>query len=708
MDPGKKSFFIRTGVIMFWIMLAIYAATTVLSGLLQKAPKIKASSLGEIQVPTAEEGRNLPVIWGTCCLQAPNVVWYSDYKVQPIKKSMGIMAFGRTYTAGYRYYLGMDLALCHGPVDELVDILAGTGEDLKKLSWRGTGDGLPNIIATIRLVFQALMSRYSSDQPGPGPVTNPDGSISLYVAAQTVFGGDEKEGGIAGAGRFYPGNDTQESNNYISTRMGITYPAYRKICHMVCSQWYMGTSQYMKKLAFVLRRTPSNLGLTSGQANIGGDANPAEIIYECLKMKHWGLGFPDARFNLNSFKLAGQTLSSEGFGMSLMMDSPQQADKTIETVLQHIDGVCYQDPSTGHWTLKLIRPDYDVASIPEFDEHDIAECEFSRGSWEDTLNEVKVTYTDRNRWKKGLVQAHEPANFAIRQGELATQTIDFSGFSNATAAQKACNRELRTHSYPIGKGRVRINRKGWPLRMGSPFKLTWSPLGISGMAVRVTSIDYGNLTDGMIEVEFCEDIFKANYTSYAPPSSSSWTDPAGDPVAPTAQLAIEAPYQMLDGITSPHVLVGAVRGDGVSLGYSVMTDEGAGYVPTNEASAFCPCGLLQTAYPRNTASLDAVGLVVIGTDLEILVSIDAAGRDRGDSLLYFADTGEICAWQSIVDNVDETCTITGIVRGVYDTIPADHAAGTRVYFIRNGGADYLADFRATVLADSEQSIILND
>ena len=678
---------------MFWIMLAIYAATTVLSGLLQKAPKIKAASLGEIQVPTAEEGRNLPVIWGTCCLKAPNVVWYGDYKVEAIKKSMGIMSFGRSYTAGYRYYLGMDLALCHGKVDALVDILAGTGEDLKSLDWQGGGNMSP-----IRWFHI----------PSLPPVTNPDGSISLNVASKNIFGGDDKEGGISGAGRFYPGNDTQESNAYMSTRLGTTYPAYRKICHMVCNRWYLGTSQYIKNLAFVLRRTPSNLGLTSGQSNISGDANPAEIVYECLQMKHWGLGFPEARFDVDSFNTAGQTLASEGFGLSMVIDTPQQADRTIETVLQHIDGVCYQDPSTGLWTLKLIRPDYNIATIPTFDENDIAECEFSRGSWEDTLNEVKVTYTDRSKWKQAMVQAHDPANFAIRQGELATQTIDFSGFSNAVAAQKACNRELRANSCPIGKGRVRINRKAWSLRMGSPFKLTWPPLGISGMAVRATGIDYGNLTDGMIEVEFCEDIFTANYTSYSPPSGSSWTNPIGDPAVPAAQLAIEAPYQMLDGITAPRVLVGAVRGDGVSLGYGVMTDEGAGYVPTNEVTAFCPCGLLQAAYARNTASTDTVGFILAGTDLENLVSIDAAGRDRGDSLLYFADTGEICAWQTITDNEDGNYTITGIVRGVYDTIPTDHAESARVYFIRNGGADYLTDFRATVLADSEQSIILND
>ncbi len=680
----------------WWVTLLLYAGSVVLSGLLQKAPKTKAAGLGELQVPTAEEGRNLPVIWGTCCLKSPNVVWYGDYKVKEIKESMGLLSFGRTYTAGYKYYLGMDLGLCHGPIDELVDILAGNGDDLRPLNWK---DGYV-------LYGTAIPWGRGS---APDPVVNPDGSLRIFANSATLFGGKKKEGGIEGWGTFYYGSDIQGSDAYMSGKLGIVYPAYRGICHFVCNRWYLGTSQYIKNLAFVLRRCPSRLGLSSGQTDIGGDANPAEIIYECLQMKAWGLGFPSNRFDLDSFRAAGETLASEGFGMSLLIDSPQQADKVIETVLQHIDGVCYTDPGTGLWTLKLIRPDYDPEELLEFGPDDIAECEYSRGSWEDTLNEVKVTYTDRSKWKQGMVQAQEPANFAARNGELSTQTIDFPGFSNAAIAQKVCNRELRMHSYPIGKGRVKINRKAWALRMGSPFKLTWPALGISGMCVRVTGIDYGNLTDGMIEAEICEDIFMAAYTAYNPPGESGWTDPIGAPVAPAAQLALEAPYQMLDGLAPPRILVGAVRADDASMGYEVWTNEGFGYMQTNTAAGFCPSGLLEAAYPRTTAALDATGFVVAGTDLEDLISAGAAGRDRGDNLLYFIDTGEMCAWQTIINNGDGTFTVAGIVRGVYDTLPSDHAQGVRVLFIRNGGADFLADFRATALEDSgDDSEILND
>ena len=35
-------------------------------------------------IPTAEPGRPIPVVFGTCLVQSPNVVWYGDIKYEPI------------------------------------------------------------------------------------------------------------------------------------------------------------------------------------------------------------------------------------------------------------------------------------------------------------------------------------------------------------------------------------------------------------------------------------------------------------------------------------------------------------------------------------------------------------------------------------------------------------------------------------------------
>lgn len=615
---------------------------------------MQPSSLGDFQAPTAEEGRAIPVIFGTVKLAAPNVVWFGDLKINAIKKKAGgFLGIGaKKVTVGYKYFVGLHLALCHGVVDSLVQIIAGEDKNVP---------------------FTSTV------------VTGPEGEdfIKITVDQPKLFGGDDKEGGLKGTIFFYRGQSSQRGNTYLSSKLGLSpMPAYRGLCHAVAEQFYVGTSQYMKNLAFVLRRLPNNLGLSGSNWNIGGDANPAEIIFELMTNQIWGLGIPSTRFDLASFRAAGNTLATEGMGMSLQLDSDAAADQVLDDVLRHIDGVLYTDPATGLWTLKLARADYDPATLPELTEDDILEApEFSRGSWEETLNEVKVTYLDRATFKERVVQAQEMANFAIR-GQLSSDTIPFRGFSNATIAQQVAMRELKTHSYPLARGRLKANRKAWNLRIGGVFKFTWTPLGITGMVVRITSINYGALEAGEIQIDFVEDIFAVAFTAYTPPTASGWTEPLTDPVAPQAQFLQEVPYYLTEG-GERRLMIAAVRNDGTSTGFEVWTDEGAGFYQSNTVEMFCPSGVLQSAYLRNTPALDTTGFVIQGgRDLERLVSTDAGGRARGDNLLVIDD--EWMSWQTVMNNGDGTYTISGIVRGILDTIPADHAAGARVFFISDG------------------------
>jgi len=76
----------------FWSYLLIWIVTTALSYFLAPKPKYnapKAAGLGDFTVPTAEEGREIPVLFGTRDLSGPNVVWYGDLRVVPVQKSGG-------------------------------------------------------------------------------------------------------------------------------------------------------------------------------------------------------------------------------------------------------------------------------------------------------------------------------------------------------------------------------------------------------------------------------------------------------------------------------------------------------------------------------------------------------------------------------------------------------------------------------------------
>lgn len=54
-----------------------------------KPPKPKPASLEDFDIPTAEQGRPIPVVFGTNLISGPNVIWYGDLGVEPIKSKTG-------------------------------------------------------------------------------------------------------------------------------------------------------------------------------------------------------------------------------------------------------------------------------------------------------------------------------------------------------------------------------------------------------------------------------------------------------------------------------------------------------------------------------------------------------------------------------------------------------------------------------------------
>lgn len=76
----------------FFVNLAISLAISAISYVLKPKPKNQAptaAGLGDFNIPTAEEGRPIPVIFGTPRISGPNVVWRGDLKVEPIRVKGG-------------------------------------------------------------------------------------------------------------------------------------------------------------------------------------------------------------------------------------------------------------------------------------------------------------------------------------------------------------------------------------------------------------------------------------------------------------------------------------------------------------------------------------------------------------------------------------------------------------------------------------------
>ena len=73
-----------------WWYLAVFIVALVVSYSMAPKPETRPpAGLDEIQAPTAEVGREIPVLFGRRKLDGPNVVWYGHLRTVAIKKNGG-------------------------------------------------------------------------------------------------------------------------------------------------------------------------------------------------------------------------------------------------------------------------------------------------------------------------------------------------------------------------------------------------------------------------------------------------------------------------------------------------------------------------------------------------------------------------------------------------------------------------------------------
>lgn len=70
-----------------WYALAVVVAALIIGqAMAPKTQPVKPSGIDEFSAPTAEVGREIPVVFGTVDVRGSNVVWYGDLRTTPIRK----------------------------------------------------------------------------------------------------------------------------------------------------------------------------------------------------------------------------------------------------------------------------------------------------------------------------------------------------------------------------------------------------------------------------------------------------------------------------------------------------------------------------------------------------------------------------------------------------------------------------------------------
>lgn len=548
--------------------------------------------------------------------------------------SVGGGSSSKEATVGYKYYLGVHMVICQGPIDKMVAI-----EVDDKNAWIGNHTG-----------------------------------GSLYINKPDLFGGENREGGIIGAVDIDMGGPSQTKNSYLQARLGSLIPAYRGVVSVVLNQVYLGLNPYLKRWAFwaerIHVRQDGQDQWYGGKAAIGSDMNPAHILRECLTDPTWGMGYLENDIDETSFKAAADQLFSEQMGMSLLWDKGMLLEDFIKLVLKHIDASLYVDRTSGKFVIKLIRDDYNIDDLLVLDESSINKISnFKRNSISELVNSVTVIYWDASTGKNGSVTVQDVALVAQQRATIST-TKQFPGFTSGSLASKVASRTLKVLSTPLASATIYANRSASRLNIGDVFILRWPQYGLVHKVMRVANIELGTLEKNLIKISCMEDIFSTNSAVYAAPPPSEWVNPNNTPAPCPLHSFIEAPYWDIvkrqgeveaqsKAVDSAYILATGVRPTDDAINARFFSN------PTNSgfeevgAVDFCPAAQISS----DVGYTDTIVSLVSAVDVDIV----EAGS--------YAVLGEEIV--EVIFLSDNSMTIN---RGCLDTVPQQHISGTHVFF----------------------------
>lgn len=449
----------------------------------------------------------------------------------------------------------------------------------------------------------------------------------------------------------------------------------------------------------------SSLGesLCSFNGDIGArpDMNPAHILYECQTNTDWGAGASPLSIDTQSYLAAAETLFNERFGLSMRWMQQSTIGSFEQEVLDHINATKFIDPSTGLWTLKLIRGDYDPATLDTLDPSNCEATNRQRISLSETVNEVIVEWTNPATEETETISAQDGANLSQQGGVVVSRTRPYYGVRNARLATELAFRDLRAESFPIFTVDIKTDRRFSNLRPGSVVKFSWPEDGIVDMVLRVKSVDYGKPGKSEIRLTCAEDVYGLGTGAFAEPMKSLWQDETV-PVQPLAQAAVlTAPLPLLlrSGFAASDLsdndfprVINMVFGNGPQVEYFSIAG------PVVQANG--------SVREQNIARLNVTPSSVLQAALQAepystlpgaFVRSIAAREDMQPGDILMLGLSDTVSEFLILDQYNEGADLWLVCRGIYDTVPAYWEAGSSIWYI--GTALYSLDPAEQVAGD---------
>ena len=453
--------------------------------------------------------------------------------------------------------------------------------------------------------------------------------------------------------------------------------------------WPPNDLENLKNLTEQLKSLSDHQVFTLGR--LGDDENPAEAIYEILKNELWGCDYTDDRIDIESLLSLGVVCEQEGLGVSLCMDTTQPCNVYINSILQHINGVKYDDPVTGKLTFYLIRDDFDANSLRLFDVSNCESCEYTRMDWSETKSSVTVNFINASdKYVDSSFLMNDPSNRYIT-GYYTETSVDGSYFTEAKNAKWLASVTLLSCGYPLSAVNLVVNRSAYDLKIGEPFKLTWNPYGIVNAIYRVVDIDYSNISNGSISLSAIEDVFSFQRLSYSRPEDLSWNPKTPDPDDIEDYLFVEMPYEYMSTLNT-YIYAYALQPSTNTVRWNVWRLLNGAYQLSASSVAFST-GARMTYGVAQSFNTEVNGIQVtpqginstraLMDKINLINSYPSTYTNTSKLNIILVDN-ELMSYESIEPLANGDFLLTNVLRGILDTLPEEHSSYSPVFFMETG------------------------
>lgn len=405
---------------------------------------------------------------------------------------------------------------------------------------------------------------------------------------------------------------------------------------------------------------------------LGIDINPIHKIREIFT-DDTAMGKPESDVNDVNFMKAADQIWDEGLGISWAVDE-KSCIEAIEELCYHIEAGVRVNRQTGLYEMVLFRDDW----FSEDEIHDIAENKIKDLSLEvmnsdDIVNQLNVTYYDRERIKNSTFSIYENGSI-LTMGRANAESVEFPYFMNMRNAEIVANWKLKQFSTPAWSGSFSTGwREARKWNRYDLIRLPWSKKWNGTILVRIMKINLGNGTNNTVTIDFEEVIPYSDEMNTSIVVDESMN--AGvQPPQPSINAVFEAPYYLtvlragqtnadLELSNNPdigYVAAIAAKPQSNSLNALLYTDGGVDEF--EQVSRLDYCDILQLDQPitKTNPSFTVTGLLTQSANSNNLILLN-------DELMGFV-------------NFNSETKVLTVKRGVLDTVPKKHSSGSLFVF----------------------------